>query len=199
MANPKCKQCNKVLNKSSAYIYQKTESSSKLYFCNESEFDMYIEEITRVKLENKKKYKPDKVKVDGTVNPRRTLSDYIQKLYLEQGYDNSDIQWLLIMSTLKNMMETYKDYDGKSYTYSGIQYCLGYMKDIEEINLFDEMSNTVLALVPFNYDKSKKYFFQCQAIKKAVANFEFDDNIIVINKSNNSENRWIKEIDMEDL
>jgi len=95
-------------------------------------------------------------------------------------------------------METYKDYDGKSYTYSGIQYCLGYMKDIEEINLFDEMSNTVLALVPFNYDKSKKYFFQCQAIKKAVANFEFDDNVIVIKKSKNSGNRW-KEIDMEDL
>jgi len=198
MANPKCKQCNKMLDKSSAYVYQKTESSPKLYFCNESEFDMYIAEINRVKLEQKKKYKPDKVKVDGTVNPRRQLTDVIQSIYVSNGIDNSDIPWTLITSVMKKLMEDYKDYEGKEYTPLGIKYCLGYMKDIEEINLFDEMSNTVLALVPFNYDKSKKYFFQCQAIKKAVANFEFDDNVIVIKKSKNSGNRW-REIDMDSL
>lgn len=199
MVNPKCKFDGKqIIDKSSAYIYQKTESSPKLYFCNESEFDMYMAEINRVKLEQKKKYKPDKVKVDGTVNPRRQLTDAIQSLYISNGIDNSDIPWTLITSVMKKLMEDYRDYEGKEYTPLGIKYCLGYMKDIEEINLFDEMSNTVLALVPFNYDKSKKYFFQCQAIKKAVANFEFDDNVIVIKKSKNSGNRW-REIDMNSL
>ncbi len=197
MANPKCKHCNKLLDKSSAYMYQKTESSPKLYFCNESEFDMYMAEIERVKLEQKKKYKPTKTKVDGTPNPRRTLTDYIQSIYLQQGYDNSDIPWTLITSVMKNIMDNYKDYEEKDYSYGGIQYCLWYMKEIEEVNLFDEMSNTVLGLVPFYYDKSKKYWFQCAEIKKAVKDFKFDDNVIVIKKSKSV--KKIDEIDLSEL
>jgi len=199
VANPKCKQCGKIiLDKSSAYMYQKTKKSSKIYFCNESEFDIYMAEINRVKLENKKKYKPSKTKSDGAVNPRRTLSDYIQKLYIEQGFDNSDIPWKLIMSALKNMMDNYKDYDDKPYSYGGIRYCLWYMKNIEEINLFNELSNTILALVPFNYDKSKKYCIQCREIKEEVKNFNFDDETIIIEKRNIN-NRSSKEIDISEL
>lgn len=200
MANPKCKQCGKViLDKSSAYIYQKTDTSPKLYFCDEQECDIYIAENNRIKLETKRKYKPSKTKVDGTVNPRRKLSDAIQLIYFQNGYSNSNIPWTLIMSTIKNIMDNYKDYQDKPYSYGGIQYCLSYMQDIEEINLFDEKSNTILALVPFNYDKSKKYWYQCQEIKKSVANFEFNDDVIVIKKSSNDENRCFKEIDMENL
>ena len=199
MAYPKCKYCKKeIKDKSSAYLYQKTESSPKLYFCDESEFNMYMAEEDRVKIEKKKRYKPTKTKVDGTPNPRRLLTDEIQRLYLEQGFDNSDIPWTLITSAMKNIMDNNKDYQGKEYSYGGIKYCLWYMKEIEEVNMFDEMSNTILGLVPFYYDKSKKYWFQCDEIKKMVEEFEFDDKVIVVKKNTNKVNKW-KEIPLDSL
>jgi len=196
MANSKCKLCHKVLDKSSAYIYQKTVSSPKMYFCDQSEFDIYIAEINRVKLENKKKYKPDKVKSDGTPNPRRILTDAIQSIYLESGYKNSDIPWKLITAVIKNLIDNYKDYEDEPYSEKGIKSCLEYMKDIEEVNLFDDASNTILALVPFSYDKNKKYRYWCIDIKQAVKNFNFDDNVVVVKKNINK--NMIEELDMED-
>ena len=198
MANPKCKQCGKILDRQSLYMYQKTEKSSKLYFCNESEFDMYMKEINRVKLENRAKYKPDKVKSDGTVNPRRLLTDAIKSIYVSSGYDKREIPWKMETAVMKNLMDNYKDYEDKPYNERGIISCLEYMKDIEGMSLFTDSSNTILALVPFSYDKNKRYRYQCIEIKQAVANFEFDDNVIVIKKSKNVGNRW-REIDMGDL
>lgn len=178
----KCRHCKKSIDKTTAY-----SPSPKIYYCSEECFN-----------EQKNKFKPDKSKNDGTPNPRRVLTDFIQSIYLKQGFDNSDIPWTLITSVLKNIMDTYTDYEEKPYSYGGIKYCLWYMKEVEEINLFGEMSNTILALVPFNYDKSKKYFYQCQEIKKMVKEFEFDDKIITIKKSGNIGNR-VREIDIDSL
>ena len=42
------------------------------------------------------------------------------------------------------MMDNNVDYDGKKYTYNGIRSTLRYMKDIKQMDLFSDLSNTVI-------------------------------------------------------
>ena len=71
---------------------------------------------------DKNKYKSPRKKSDGTENLRRKLTDYIQELYINQGYDKHDIDWKLITAQIKNFMK-----DDSSITYSGIKYTLWYL------------------------------------------------------------------------
>jgi hypothetical protein len=71
----------------------------------------------------------------------------------------------------------------KEYKLTGILYCLKYMKEIEGVNLISEESNTPLALMPFYYEKSKQYWLQTKEIAEAIKDFEFNDEVKVIRKS----------------
>ena len=58
------------------------------------------------------------------------------------------------------------------------------MKDIEEVVLFDDKYNgSILNLIPFYYDKAKKYYNELESIKKSIDEFVFEDKEVVIKKS----------------
>lgn len=99
---------------------------------------------------------------------RLQCTDYIQAIYLEAGYTKKEINWKLITSVLKNLLD-----EGLSYT--GIIYTLWYCKEIAEINLFDEKANTILWCVPFYYKEAERYFEENQRITELIENFDFSD------------------------
>lgn len=164
----KCMNCKKDINRDSAH-----KVGAKTYYCDVDCFNE--KELTRVKAKEVHKPKSN--------SDRLALTNYIQLLFLEQGYDKSEIGWNMICSQIKNLMDNYADYDGKHYTNGGIKYALWYMKEIEEVNLFNNEKGSILNLVPFYYDKSKRFWYECDNIKKKVKEIEFDDEIIVIKKS----------------
>ena len=164
----KCMNCKKDINRDSAH-----KVGAKTYYCDVDCFNE--KELTRVKVKEVHKPKDN--------SDRLVLTNYIQLLFLEQGYDKSEIGWNMICSQIKNLMDNYADYDGKNYTNGGIKYALWYMKEIEEVNLFNNEKGSILNLVPFYYDKSKRFWYECDNIKKKVKEIEFDDEIIVIKKS----------------
>ena len=180
MAKPvmyKCLFCGKEVGSEVAIKFNNIR-----YVCSED---------CKTKESNKLKYKPQPIKSDGTVNDRRILSDYIQYLYREQSYKDHQINWVLIMSVLKNMMDEHKD-----YTYKSIRYVLWYMKKIKQMDLFSAESNTVLALVPFNYNEAKQFALECNKIRDSVSKFEMNDEVIVIKKKE----KVVKDyIDINDL
>ena len=63
----------------------------------------------------------------------KILTNYIQSLYIQQGFDKSDIKWVIMTSQIKNMMS-----ENKGLTYAQIKYILWYMVEILELNLFNK-------------------------------------------------------------
>lgn len=165
----KCRNCGKIIDKNSAHKVGKTS-----YYCDADCFEQKEKERIKTKTTYEPKDNTDRLK----------LTDFILELFLEQGYDKTEINWNMICSQIKNLIESYTDYEDKPYSYGGIKYCLGYMKDIESVNLFnDDSKGSILNLVPFYYNKSKQFWYECDRIKKLVKEVEFDDEIIVIKKS----------------
>lgn len=174
----KCRFCKTEIDRDTAYKVGKNS-----YYCDNYCYSRYMEDRDN----KKKKYKPK----DNT--DRRKLTDYIQNLYIEEGYEKSEINWVLLMSQVKNFIEEY------GYKYSGIKYCLWYMKEIENINLFNnDFNGSVLNLIPYYYEKSKQYWKETNDIKKEIKNFDFNNKIIKI-KGKNIDKRKNKMIKMEDL
>lgn len=174
-----CRNCGSEINKEIAYKVGKSS-----YYCNEECYNKKM----RQRSYNKKKYKP---KED---TPRRELTDYIQKIYLDNGYDKSEINWTLIMSQVKNILESHE-----VWKYETIQYILYYMYEIEEVNLFDEKSNdSILSLVPFYGMKAEQYFYEESELNDVIDGFDFEQKKIVI-KKNTRPNKKIKQIDLTTL
>lgn len=174
----KCVFCKRDILKVNAFVEQ-TPNGRARYFCNQDHRDLW---------HNKNKYKPT---VDN--EQRMFLTDYIQELYLNEGYDKSEINWTLLMSQVKNMQEQY------DYKYSGIKLTLEYMKDIENVNLFNEESKgSILNLVPYYYQKATNDWLHKRKIKNMVEDFDFDDEIKIMKISKNK-NRKHKEININEL
>lgn len=174
----KCKYCHQIIPKSSAYKIGKAS-----YYCDENCYKQA--EDKRIK--NKNKYEP----ADNT--DRRELTDYIQSLYLDEGYDKREINWTLICSQIKNMIEQNK------YKYKGILLTLQYMTDIKEMRLFDDNFNgSILNLVPFYYEETKQNYIDQKNIAKQIEEFDFNENIIVIHKSIKHDKIY-KEIDISNI
>ena len=169
METVKCRFCKKPILKTQAY-----KVGDKTYYCNE---ECYKKQM------DKNKYKAPKVKSDGTENIRRKLTDYIQELYVNQGYDKHDIDWKFLTAQIKNFMK-----DDKNITYGGIKYTLWYLVNIEDKNLFDSdnFNGSILNLVPTSYMKAKKYCEEMIKLKKEIDDFQFEDKIITIHKSFNN-------------
>lgn len=79
-----------------------------------------------------------------------------------------------------------------------IKYVLFYMYEIIQVNLFDEKSNgSILALLPFYFNEARDFCKKQKEIKDAVNKFEFDDEVIVMKKSN--KRRYWDDININEL
>ena len=178
----KCIFCGNQVDKDKAISY-----APRRYVCSDKCHKDY---------DAKLKYKPQPPNENGEASDRRKMSDYIESLYLNNGFQKHQINWRLIMSVVKNMIDNNVDYDDKKFTYNGIRSTLKYMKDIKQMDLFSAESNTVLALVPFNYNEAKQFAIECYKIRKSVEKFEPNNEVIVIKKKE----KVVKDyIDMENL
>ena len=181
----KCKFCHSDVDKSQAY-----KVGSRSYYCNESCF---------MKQQNKSKYKPKKDSDNIQVQERRKFTDYIQKLFLDNGYkDNGDVPWQLMMQQTKNMLA-----DNPTWKYGGLRYTLYYMVEFAEINLFDDKFNgSILNLLPYYYEEAKDFYRQKAMINKEIDSKTddfFEDDIVYV--SPHKERIWSKKHDesIEDL
>lgn len=166
MANVKCKFCKTEIDKSIAY-----NPKPKIYYCNQE---------CCTKQENKSKYKPSKTKSNGEPNDRRLLTDYIQELYINEGWDKYSINWSLICKQIQNIQK-----DNPKLTYNWIRYVLWYLVEIKQQNLFGEFDGSILNLVPFTYIEAYNYWKQTKETKTAIQNFELNDNKCIVVKSIN--------------
>lgn len=173
----KCKQCGQSTERNKAI-----KISDRTYCCSKECAEMYLES----KNNKKKNYKS----IKGTV--RESCTDYIQALYISNGVPKNRINWQTIGSQLSNMLKEHKEWN-----YSTIKFTLQYMNEIAGVNLFDGEQGSVLNLVPFYVDEAKDYYFELQEIKKAVDEFEFNDEVVVVRKSEGKSR--VKMIDLEEL
>lgn len=157
---PKCKYCKREIELKPIYKIrlegQKTISS----FCNEECYNLYI---------NQPK------------DPQVVLTDYIQELYINNGYDRSKINWLLIIKQVKNLLK-----ENKSWKHSGIKYTLWYMVEILEMNLFNgEFNGSILNLVPYYYNEAKDFCLEKHELDKRYKEVEFEEEEVIIKKQVN--------------
>lgn len=107
----------------------------------------------------------------------RQLTDYIQEVYLETvGYEPP---WALFMTQIKDIK---KNYD---INYDMILLILKYMIQIEGVDITDK---DTLGLVPYYVDKTNRYIENYKSIRKAIKDFEYNEQIITI-KSNKKTQR----------
>ncbi len=176
---PKCRCCGKQLNKDTAYKVGKAS-----YYCNEECYNKVMAKRNKAKA----KYEP----IDPS--DRRVYTDYIVKIYTDNGYDKSEIPWQLIGAQTKNILKEHE-----VWSYLTLQYILYYMYEVLELNLFTEESNgSILSLIPFYGLEAEQYYNQCTEINKQVNEFEFNDNKIVVKKSNKAKSKY-KMIDIGGL
>lgn len=176
-----CRFCKQKISKAEAF-----NPSPKQYYCSEEHY--------RLK-QDKDKYKPKRVKTNGEPNERRMLLDYIQELYVEQGYEKHTINWKMITSVLKNQMAENKD-----MKYTGIQYTLWFCKEVKQMDLFSDKSNSVLWCVPFEYQNACEYWKNCYDLEQSLEEFDFNIPTIVVNKNTERKKspKW-EEIDINDI
>lgn len=144
----KCRHCKEEIVKEDGKYYQIKQNQ---YYCDEYCFEK------------------SKNKSDTSYAARLPLTDYIQRLYLENGYNKSEINWQMICSQIANMMEKNKD-----YTYKGIGSTLYYMVTILEIDVFDCPTGSILNLVPINYKPTMDFGRQIKGIRKEVEDFDMN-------------------------
>ena len=176
---PKCRCCGKQLYKDTAYKVGKAS-----YYCNEECYNKVMAKRNKAKA----KYEP----IDPS--DRRVYTDYIVKIYTDNGYDKSEIPWQLIGAQTKNILQEHE-----VWSYLTLQYILYYMYEVLELNLFTEESNgSILSLIPFYGLEAEQYYNQCTEINKQIDGFEFNDNKIVVKKSNKAKSKY-KMIDIGKL
>lgn len=162
MSVVKCRFCKKEITKEGAYSIQQGQ-----YYCNEEHYDLQ---------RNKIKYKAPKTKADGEPNDRRLLTDYIQEIFVDGGWDKHDINWTLMTAQIKNIQK-----ENPNLTYNWIRYCLWYMRVIKNQNFFDENFNgSILNLVPFVYLEAYNYWKETKELKSKTEQFNLDENRVIV-------------------
>jgi hypothetical protein len=102
----------------------------------------------------------------------RKLTDYLQEVYLNTvGYEPP---WALFMTQIKDIKNHY------DINYDKILEVLKYMNQIEGIDITDK---DTLGLVPYYVDKTNRYIENYKSIRKAIKEFNHDENIITIKPS----------------
>ena len=119
----------------------------------------------------------------------KTLLDYIQSLYLSQGYTKQQIPFKVITAQIKQIMT-----EDKTLNYAQLKYIIWYMVEILQMNLFDESFNgTILNLVPYYINEAREFCIKCKEIKKLANEFDFDDSVRVVKVGNRS--KKVKEME----
>ena len=114
----------------------------------------------------------------------KTLLDYIQSLYLSQGYTKQQIPFKVITAQIKQIMT-----EDKTLNYAQLLYVIKYMVDILQMNLFDESFNgTILNLVPYYINEAREFCIKCKDIRKMASEFDFEDKVKIV-KVGNRENK----------
>lgn len=163
-----CRFCKKEIPKGTEY---KRNPTDRTYYCNIDHWQASQDKI---------KYKPKKKTNTGEDNPRRLFLDYIQELYINNGWDKHDINWKLITSIIKNIMD-----EDNTITYGGMKYTLWYCKEIKEIDLFSDKSNSVMWAIPFYYQEAQKYYEQTEKVEEEIENYNFENTEKIVKNSVN--------------
>ena len=108
------------------------------------------------------------------------LTDYIQSLYIQQGYDKQQIPFKIITAQIKQIMS-----DDKTLNYAQLRYIIWYMVEILQMNLFDDSFNgTILNLVPYYINDAREFCIKCKDIRKLASEFDFSDNVKIVKVGN---------------
>ena len=112
----------------------------------------------------------------------KSLLDYIQSLYLSQGYTKQQIPFKVITAQIKQIMT-----EDKTLNYNQLLYVIKYMVDILEMNLFDDSFNgTILNLVPYYINEAREFCIKCKDIRKMASEFDFEEKVRVVKVGNRS-------------
>jgi len=110
----------------------------------------------------------------------KSLLDYIQSLYLSQGYTKQQIPFKVITAQIKQIMT-----EDKTLNYNQLLYVIKYMVDILEMNLFDDSFNgTILNLVPYYINEAREFCIKCKDIRKMASEFDFEEKVRVVKVGN---------------
>ena len=119
----------------------------------------------------------------------KSLLDYIQSLYLSQGYTKQQIPFKVITAQIKQIMT-----EDKTLNYAQVSYIIKYMVDILEMNLFDESFNgTILNLVPYYINEAREFCIKCKDIRKMASEFDFEEKVRIVKVGNRE--KKIKEME----
>lgn len=103
--------------------------------------------------------------------------DRIATLDYFKSVTSEPMNYTVTAAQLKRLMSENVD-----YTYSGIRYCLWYIHTQTNIPIQS------IAIVSYYYDESKKYYQWKKKMQKQIKEWKFNDNTIVINRIEHSEN-----------
>ena len=110
----------------------------------------------------------------------KSLLNYIQSLYLSQGYTKQQIPFKVITAQIKQIMT-----EDKTLTYAQVSYIIKFMVDILEMNLFDDSFNgTILNLVPYYINEAREFCIKCKDIRKMASEFDFEEKVRVVKVGN---------------
>lgn len=123
---------------------------------------------------------------------RKKLTDWIQNYYIRCGWDKNDINWNMITAQIKNMEDKY------NYTDLGLLYTMWFMSSIKDIYLLNDCDNgSILNLIPFYYDSAQTYYKRDKELEKIYSEYDFKDEIRVIDKSDYVQERKKLNIDFD--
>ena len=112
----------------------------------------------------------------------KSLLDYIQSLYLSQGYTKQQIPFKVITAQIKQIMT-----EDKTLNYNQLIYVIKYMIDILEMNLFDDSFNgTIFNLVPYYINEAREFCIKCKDIRKMASEFDFEEKVRIVKVGNRS-------------
>ena len=124
-----------------------------------------------------------KNKYEKRTKEYKKLCDYINDLYIMNGYKKDNIPWKILTSQIQQSIDTEKDIDN----YSQYLYTLKYMVETLEMNLFDDSFNgTILNLVPYYINEAKEFCIKCKDIRKTASEFDFEEKVRVVKVGNRS-------------
>lgn len=178
----KCRCCKKDIIKSQAY-----KVGNQSYYCNEECYNNKQSQQIKKNTSNKIKYKPQ----EGT--DRREFTDYLQKIFIENGWDKNKINWKLLMSQSKNILD-----ENKNWSYYTLQYVLYYMYEVLELKLLTKESNySPLSLLPYYALEAEEYYKETEELDEFINNFDFTEIKRIIPKSENKRKLYLP-LDFDD-
>lgn len=174
----KCRCCGTEIDKSIAYSVKQGQ-----YYCNEN---CYNKKKHGEEKGNKIKYKPR----EGT--QRREFTDYVQRIYLDSGWNKNKINWTMICSQAKNILDEHE-----VWSYDTLTYILFYMYEILGLQLVTEESKfSPLTLIPYYALEAETYCNENAELEEIIENFDFTPRNKIISKYN--QERLYEPIDFDD-